>query len=529
MDSSKIKLIFIVVLAMLCALYLGVAAATAQLEAVLWVAGLGSIIFLFALGRHVWALIPLSLMLSGGFTFIPGAAFPWWLATAAASGMLLLRFLTKNQDTFVFRFSGLDFAIVLQVIAVAQAFVRNPTGLSVLGGDTVGGKTYIIFTLAFVAYAALSIMRSDIKIFRIVVLAMITMAVLDGLLIMLTQLSPKVASIVLRFYSATDFNAAQGLEIDVNESRLTGAQDLAKTLGLAAFSLFIPLSTINPLHPVRFMMAMSSVALCLLSGFRSALGSLLIFFVVSTLVRRRPQDLILGFAAALVGLALLMGSGLTRQLPHGAQRILSMLPFIQVNDNARASAEDSSEWRFEMWRLVLTSDRYIQNKLLGDGFGYRADELRAALDSAMGDNRMLGQANQQDVMLAKGSYHGFHVEAIRFTGLLGLVLALVTMGIFFHYALKQIRHFRGRPEWGYVLFVSIPFLINPFYYMLIFGSYKTAFPVMLATAGILKLLDNIRVQELAAARAAAPAPEPSQSPVQRLTPGRFPQPAMRIR
>jgi hypothetical protein len=524
-DSSKIKVILIVALAMFFALYLGVAAATAQLEAIAWVAAALGIIFVLALGKQVWVLIPISLMLSGGINALPGAPLPWWAATAVVGTVLLLRFLTRKTDTFIFRFTWLDFAIALQVIAVAQAFVRNPTGLSILGGETVGGKTYLIYGLSFIAYTTLSVMQSDIKKFRIVVFVMILVGCLDGLLIILTQLSPLVAGITLPLYSATDFNAAQGLEIDVNESRLTGAQDLSRTLGLAAFTLFAPLSTCNPLHPVRFMMAMSAVALCLLSGFRSALGALLIFFVVGTVVRKRYQDLMLGMVAALLALALLMGSGLTRELPFGAQRILSVLPFVEVNDNTRQNAEDSSEWRFEMWRLVLTTDRYIKNKLLGDGFGYSADELRAALDSAMGDQRMLGQANQQDMMLAKGSYHGFHVEAIRFTGVFGLIMALVSMGIFFRYSLKLIRHFRDRPEWGYVLFICVPFLIHPFYYMLIFGSYKNVFPVMLAMAGMLKILDNIRFSELAA----APVPEPSQSPVQRLALGRFPQPAMKTR
>jgi hypothetical protein len=525
MDSSKIKVIIIVVLAMFCALYLGIAAATAQLAAVAWVVGVSGLVFILALGKHVWALIPISLMLGGGINALPGSPLPWWAATAVVGTMLLLRFLTRKLDTFVFRFTWLDFAIALQFIAIAQAFIRNPTGLSILGGDTVGGKTYIIYGLAFMAYTALSVMQCDIKKFRLVVFAMIVIGCLDGLLIIATQLSPAIAGMTISLYSASDFNAAQGIEIDVNESRLTGAQDLSRILGLAAFSLFIPLSTCNPLHPIRFMMVMSSVTLCLLSGFRSALGALLIYFVIGTLVRKRYQDLILGGVVAVLGLALLMGSGMTRELPFGAQRILSVLPFVDVDDITRQNAEDSSEWRFEMWRLVLTTDRYIKNKFLGDGFGYSADELRAALDSALGDQRMLGQANQQDVMMAKGSYHGFHVEAIRFTGAFGLIMALVSMGIFFRHSLKLIRYFRGRLEWGYVLFICIPFLIHPFYYMLIFGSYKNAFPVVLAMAGMLKILDNIRVSELAGATV----PEPSQSTVQRLAPGRFPQPAMRTR
>jgi hypothetical protein len=132
-----------------------------------------------------------------------------------------------------------------------------------------------------------------------------------------------------------------------------------------------------------------------------------------------------------------------------------------------------------------------------------------------------------DVMLAKGSYHGFHVEAIRFTGAFGLLMALVSMGIFFRYSLKLIHHFRGRPEWGYVLFICVPYLIHPFYYMLIFGSYKNVFPVILAMAGMLKILDNIRVRELAATSVPEVTPRQELMPVSDRRHSRFPQPAFR--
>lgn len=500
MDSSKFKTLMVIAVAAIFAVYLGVAAATAQFEAIAWIVAALVSVFIFSLGRHVWILIPLSLGLIGGINALPGTPPPWWLATVATGGMLLVRFLMRQGETFHLRLTWLDVGIILQVIAILQAYVRNPTGFSVLGGDVVGGKPYFIFTFAFIAYAMQSIVRTDMKMVRIVALGMICIATADGLLILGSQLVPGIAAIALPIYSATDFNAAQGEEIDVNETRLTGGQDLAKTLGLAAFTLFIPISVFNPTKFIRFTMIMVSLGLVFLSGFRSALGSILIFFVVGSLVRKRYGDLLIGVFGAILALAFLMGSGVSRHLPFGAQRILSVIPFIDVADASRANAENSSEWRYEMWRLVLTTDRYIKNKVLGDGFGYSAAELRAALDSAMGDHRMLGQANQQDVMLAKGSYHGFHVECIRFTGYFGLALALVTMGIFFHYAIKQIRYFKGRPEWGYVLFICVPFLIHPFYYLLIFGSYRNAFPALLAAAGILKVLDNIRANEIRTGR-----------------------------
>jgi hypothetical protein len=105
--------------------------------------------------------------------------------------------------------------------------------------------------------------------------------------------------------------------------------------------------------------------------------------------------------------------------------------------------------------------------------------------------------------MARGSYHGFHVETIRFTGVLGLIAARISMGIFFNQALKLLRYFKGHREWGYIICICMPFLIYPFYYILVFGSYRSGFPVVLATAGLLKMLDNIRIREIAETRVLA--------------------------
>ncbi|MDE0836333.1 MAG: hypothetical protein OSA84_08290 [Akkermansiaceae bacterium] len=526
MDSSKLKVILVIVFAAFAALYLGVAAATAQMEAIAWVAGAVIVAFVLALGKHVWVLIPITLALAGTINAIPGSPAPWWAATMTVFAMFLMRFLSRVRDTFVFRFTWLDFAILLQVLAVSQAFIRNPAGLSIFGGDVVGGKPYIAFGMSFAAYFLLSIVPTELKLVKSTVILIIFMAICDGGLMITTTLFPAVGAATIPIYSGADFNAStdQSTNIDLSEIRLMPALILGKALGLAAFTLFRPISTLNPLKPISFLMMTSSLGLILLSGFRSALGMLAIYAVVSSLVRNRTSDVVIAGFLGMVALSLLIVTGSARHLPFGAQRILSILP-IEVEDRAREDATNSSEWRFEMWKLALTTDRYIQNKWLGDGFSFRSDELAMMRDVASNTQRTTGGLNDQDLMMAKGSYHGFHVEAIRMTGALGLLCALISMGIFFRYAWKQIQYFRGRPEWGFVLFLCIPYLITPFYVMLVFGAYRNGLPLILVGAGMIKLLDNIRVRELAAAQLEAQNTETETSQMSRLSPGRSPHTA----
>ena len=164
-----------------------------------------------------------------------------------------------------------------------------------------------------------------------------------------------------------------------------------------------------------------------------------------------------------------------------------------MNAAAREDAENSSEWRFEMWELVLTTDKYIKNKWLGDGFGLKSSELRAMADAAMGYRSSLTGAQEQ--ALARGSYHGFHVETIRFTGLLGLLFAVFANFVFFFSALKSINHYRRHPDFGYVAYLSIPFLVYPFWSLLVFGAYRAEYPQILMMAGFLKILENLRLAD----------------------------------
>jgi len=448
-----------------------------------------------------------------------------------ASGMMLARFLSRTND-LNFRFNFLDVAILLQIIAIGQAYVRNPAGLTFFGGDTAGGRPYIAYGMAFAAYFLVSFIKTDMKIIRIVVLLTILISLGDAFLQLFSQYLPGIAFMVMPIYSGVNFDATQGVEVDTMNDRVNSGKEVGSAIGLALVSLYPPMTTVNPFYPFRFIGMCLAVGFIMISGFRSVFGMLAIYFFMSMWVRRQRQQMVIaGMMAGMAALVIFLSGSLLQSLPSGAQRILSVLPFAQIDARKRENAQQSSEWRFEMWKLVLTSDRYISNKLLGDGFSISATEMRAQMDAVMGDKRRTAGMSLQDTMLERGSYHGFHVETIRHTGVFGLILALISMGIFLRYAVVLIRHFRSHPYWGHVIFICLPFLITPFYYMLIFGSYKIGFIQVVAMAGMLKVLDNIRVRELAEARATAAAPDSSRPavPVRGLPPGRLPQPAMRSR
>lgn len=488
MDSSKIKVIVIGILAAFMALYLGVAAATAQVEALAWIGGGLFLSICLLLGKNVWILIPATLSLQGNISLLPGAPAPWHLMTLAALGLTLLRFAVRRKH-FHLKWTWMETSILLVGLTILQALMRNPTGLSLLGGDTAGGKPYFLFGVAFAAYVLIATSGADFKTWRWAVILYITFGISDGLIKAGASLFPPLAAVVLPIYSNVGFNEAMGNsgDIDISEGRIGGLGQIGSMLGLIACTMWRPTAALDLTKPWRGLTAGIAVISILLSGFRGSTASLFVKFVIGSALRKKPLDIAVICLIGVLGISTLAVTGYARVLPFGIQRALSFLP-IELDHRARTQAESSSNERFEMWELALTSDRYIRNKVLGDGFSLSRIEMQALLDAGMGATNYASKMTWTEAALEMGNYHGFHVETIRFTGVIGLAAATLALFVFSSTAWRCINAYRSSSQWGFVLFVCMPFLIHPYWYWLVFGSYKADFPGLVALAGMIKLL-----------------------------------------
>ena len=499
-DSQKLKATFIVVFALVTSLYLGVAAATAQKEAVAWVGGGLFFAMCLFLGRNIWILIPATLSMKGGINFLPGSPAPWHLMTAVAAGFLLLRIAVRRQSISI-RWTWMETSLVLVALSILQALVRNPVGLDLLGNsDVAGGKPYFIFAIAFVAYAVVSLAETDIKTWRLAIILYIIFGILDALINAVSGVLPDFAIQVLPLYSNVAY-VVEATDFDLDENRYFQIAQLGNILGMMASTLWRPIACLDISKPWRIVTASGAIIGSLLGGFRGGFASVALRLILGSALRKKWLDIIVISLIGMMTLGAVVVSGAVKDLPFGVQRVLSMLP-IQVDGRAAINAENSAEDRFEMWRIVLASDRYIRNKLLGDGFNMNARELNAM--------RSITETGPQiyktwtDAALETGAYHGFHVETIRNTGAIGLLCATLTLFVFMSFAWHAIQQTRNQPYWGMVLFICMPFLIFPFWYWLVFGSYKTELPTVIALAGMIKLLHVLMARESSQMEASAP-------------------------
>ena len=488
MDSTKLKLLAFLVLASFFAIYLGVAAASAQYEAIAWVTGGAFLGVCLMLGKNVWILIPSTLALQGGVNLLPGMIPPWVFMTVSAGAFFMVRVATGRQR-LIFKWTWMDTGMLLIAITILQAMLRNPVGLRALGGETAGGKPYFLFVFAFVAYYLINASQPTIKSWRWAVILYMIFGIGDGMIQAVSALIPEFAQVVGRIYSNVSFDEAmgQGIGYDIAERRFGFLQQIGSVLGLVACSFWRPVAALNLSKPWQGVTAGLAVAFLLLSGFRSGVAALAVNFWVGSAIRRKGLDVVIVGVLAILVVVFIAGSGMSSRLPFGIQRVLTAVPIdMDLDARAESQAENSSEDRFEMWRIALESDRYIHNKILGDGFQFSATEI-----NAMSESRIKGSSIRNvsfvERSLAVGSYHGFHVETIRYTGIIGLMAATFALFVFARYAWRAIQLHRDTEIWGFVIFVCMPFMIYPFWYWLIFGSYRAGFPQLIAMAAMVKV------------------------------------------
>ena len=294
MDSNRIKIIVVILLSSFGALYLGVAAATAQKEALVWIGGGLFLSICLVLGKHIWILIPATLGMTGGLNFLPGSPQPWVLMTAVVGGFFVLRVATRQQHLH-FKWTGLDWALLFIAFTVLQAFLRNPTGLAFFGGDVSGGKPYILFAVGITAYVLIGAADADLRSWRWAVLAFILFTFADGAIASTAALSPEFASLAIRVYSNVSFEMAQGFArtAELDEGRITQFGQIGGLLGLIACTFWRPVTAINPLKPWRGLTALGAVAATLLGGFRGGSVLLYINFCLGSILRRKPFDVII--------------------------------------------------------------------------------------------------------------------------------------------------------------------------------------------------------------------------------------------
>ena len=440
------------------------------------------------LREKVWLFIPMCWGLIGQISILP---LPFAVRDLAVlyvfASFLLFKALKlvriKPPYTYV------DALMSLNVAYVVTVFLRNPVGVAAISSERVGGKPYLGVVIAYLAYWVLSRVVITPRQGRVMPLLVVASSGLIAFLSILTRTFPSVVPVLAPLYSGLDPGAylAQDVKFGETDMRFEGLMFFGKDAITALCSFFRPVTILVPVLFGRFTGFILAAAAILASGFRSIVIYAVGIFFLSSFLRRSSRELIVpiivgGFLLAFI----LFGQGTAFSLPYPVQRALSFLPGNWDYD-AVLSGSGSTEWRTEMWKIALTSDRFIHDKVLGDGFGFTRLQLEQ-MDALSGGVRSDEQT--REIAMIAGDFHSGPLSAIRFVGVVGLIFFYAFIIFLALAAYRLIRRAKGGPYYIPALFVGLPILMEPFFYTFIFGGYQNALPTAIFSLGMIKMIEQ---------------------------------------
>jgi hypothetical protein len=468
---------------------------------------------LLTVRQRIWLILPAAWMLSGKVNVLPLPFTVTHLGIMLAFGTCLV---LKALKMFRLKpkFDTLDLWMVIMLLYVGTAFIRHPTGVDALGSDRVGGKPYVDTLVACLAYWVLArSVATPRQSFLFPILVIASNGVLAFLNLVADRI-PALAGPLSEVYSgiiAGDVGDSSPTPL-AEGGRFAYLEGVGTSMAQAACSFWRPLTTINPLFIWRFLLCFLGLMAILLSGFRSGIFATALFFIVSSYYRRGMVEVarVCAMGAAALGILLVL-QGSVLQLPYPAQRALSFLPG-KWDPMAKIDAEESTAWRVDMWQAMLYGDKYIENKWVGDGFGF----TKRQLDIMQANNENGTTADQKENLLIGGGVHSGPVSSIRFVGYIGLFLFLVLLVMTAIKAHRLILRARGTPYLPVALFIGVPIVIFPLIFVAIFGAFENDLPYAIFKIGLLKMLENSLAAFAATSTAAAPAREVVQPPKARV-------------
>lgn len=456
----------------------------------LFVVGASTLVAL-SLGRRYWLLIPLLYPFVGSIGLMPLPFSYSELGIIGASGMFVMYLCLHKQD-LGFKMNWLDGLLIINLLFLLQAYVRNPAGILLVGSEIIGSRQYFTVLMGVAAYVVISHVKLSEKEVKYLPYLICVPMIIAGGIAAATSVFPALSRIIYPFYSAVNIEALTDIGIqDTQERRLTDFADVAQPVVLLLISIKPIIAFIFPVNPILFLAFYGSLLMSALSGFRSVTFAIFGWLVIASFIRKRGKDVAMMALLGFFGIALLgvlQTSGVS--LPFAAQRALSFIPFVEWDEAAVDAGKESTEWRLEMWREALSSDRYIRNKVWGDGLGFRLDDFMAMQRAIMGWGGDLATGKNNEAAMIKGSFHSGPLSAIRVVGFVGMFFLFLAIVVAGYHALKTVLSMRGTYFLPGAICICVPLIYLPFKWIFVFGDYKGDIVTLVIGVAFLKMLQG---------------------------------------
>jgi hypothetical protein len=478
-SANSIRAIIIFISGILLALFLGIGIVTDQAQTLLKFFAVAILLFCAMLGHRIWllllALTALNIPLIRGFSTIQLGQ-----VLMIGFGMLLLM---MRRLPVRFHLGEIEWWRLILGLCILQVYFRNPVGLGIFGTSSVGGKAYFISILAFVAswiYGAMKVPAKELK------WAMNLHLICSFIGIPMEELRTRSGVATIQ---AAEVGQSQTFVDEGAASRNGLLGGIGVTLSRWIASMVHPLKAC--IHPLWAPLILISLACAAGSGYRNMIAIVALTYLVALAYRGGFASVFLAFVMGTFGIASLSIVNLLAPLPPNVQRALTPFPGTW-EQRYKDDAKGSSEWRYEMWREALLTDRWIQNKWFGDGLGMSALELARAQNLTFNkvQQGIRGISVHQENAMASGDYHSGPVQTVRTVGYVGLIILLSAMIRNAVHAHRLIMRCKGTEWYNFSLYFAIPIITSPIIFTFVFGDFGRAAAGFFMGGAFLSLVRN---------------------------------------
>jgi hypothetical protein len=419
--------------------------------------------------RYHYAFMLLAWNMGAYIFFLPGRMNLWVVAIGLSFAVSFshrildksIRFISVTQLTRPW--------LALAAVVVATAQLRGGFGLRSFGGETVGGKRYILILVAVLGYFALT----TVKIPKERVARYIALFFLSGAVAAVGATYGFLPSFMNFIYLFVPPSATASL----HAFSIFGILRPLAPAGMAVFGYLLARHGLRkmftPGHRWLFVLLCAVAGLTLLSGSRLSLLVMAMIFIIQFWLEDLHKTRLLPALGLLVILCAVLVLPFSSKLPVSVQRTLAFLP-IEVDPIAKESAKSSSEWRLEMWRVALP--QIPQYLLLGKGYAITQEEFGYMLNQAFAEFGV-----EERGSFVAGDYHNGPLSVIMPLGIWGVLAYLWVIVAGFKVLWRNYRF--GDPELRTVnTYLLNSYIVGVITFCVIFGS---LYADMVNIAGVL--------------------------------------------
>lgn len=351
-----------------------------------------------------------------------------------------------------FRWRGvlvLDVLVCIITLYYIGNYIAYPTAVNAMSvnAEYVGGREYIWLALALIYYVSVSSVAFPAKSVPKLIRRVFFLSVWGHVLFAVALLASGQLGTMVR-------NAAAGDGV-----RFTLFDYVAPLCTYYCYSS-APISRL--LCSLRHWSVLSICSLMVLLGGRREIFLAMALAVAFLAFLKREFSVILVVVLFLyAGLWSLSSQHVLLNAPHSVQRVLSVVPGMEISRSIEQGTQGSSETRKEIWRYGLDPRTgFIKNYIWGDGFRTETAYLQRSSVGAMralSQGRSVYAGERQAYVFARGGlWHNGFIYTIHHTGVVGLVLVICffIVGMVMIYAVSCA--YAGTQYYPAIMAMSLP-------------------------------------------------------------------------